>query len=66
MTTSKGAGVVIQSLPLLGVTMDDVAYWFSLIMGKRSNKGNTMLETEVGDGKWYKKETNTQGSKRLE
>ena len=51
MTTSKGAGVVIQSLPLLGVTMDDVAYWFSLIMGKRSNKGNTMLETEVGDGK---------------
>ena len=54
---------MIWSVLTLGVTMDDVAYWFSLMIRKRSNKGNTMLETEVGDGKRYKKKTNTQSSK---
>jgi len=54
---------VIRSVLTLGVTMDDVAYWFSLMMRKRSNKGNTVSETEVGDDKGYKKKTNTQSSK---
>jgi len=61
--TSKGVGAVIRSVLTLGVTMDDVAYWFSLMMRKRSNEGNTMSETEVGDGKRYKMKTNTQSSK---
>jgi len=54
---------VIWSVLTLGVTMDDVAYWFSLMIRKRSNEGDTMSETEVGDGKRYKKKTNTQSSK---
>jgi len=54
---------VIQSVLTLGVTMDDIAYWFSLMMRKRSNSGNMVSETEVGDGKGYKKKSNTQSSK---
>jgi hypothetical protein len=42
----------------LGITVNDVAYWFSLLISKGSNKGYPMPETIIGDAEGCAKKNN--------